>query len=64
MQSLKIKNLECNRNGRTIFTGVSFDVTPGRILLLSGKNGSGKTSLLRILAGFMPPTTGSVVWED
>ena len=64
MQSLKIKNLECNRNGRSIFTGISFDVTPGRILLLSGKNGSGKTSLLRILAGLMPPKAGSIVWGD
>ncbi len=44
-------NLECHRGGRKVFEGLSFELSEGQGLLLKGPNGSGKTSLLRILAG-------------
>ncbi|MEM1200651.1 MAG: heme ABC exporter ATP-binding protein CcmA [Pseudomonadota bacterium] len=49
---LSAKNLICRRGGRTVFSGLSFTVSQGEGLLLEGPNGTGKTSLLRILAGF------------
>ncbi len=49
---LSAKNLVCRRGGRTVFSGLSFTVGQGEGLLLEGPNGTGKTSLLRILAGF------------
>ncbi|MCP5083721.1 MAG: heme ABC exporter ATP-binding protein CcmA [Alphaproteobacteria bacterium] len=49
---LSANNLVCHRGGRTVFSGLSFTVAQGEGLLLEGPNGTGKTSLLRILAGF------------
>jgi heme exporter protein A len=46
-----------------LFEGLSFGVSPGEALQVEGANGSGKTSLLRILAGLLPPAEGEVVWE-
>lgn len=39
---------------------ISFSVSPGEVLAVLGKNGAGKSSLLKILAGVLPPTNGSV----
>lgn len=57
------ENLSCVLSERTLFTGVGFCLQPGALLLLKGANGSGKTSLLRILSGLMPTSAGSVTWE-
>jgi len=45
-----------------IFTGLSFRLPVGGALVLMGANGSGKTSLLRILATLLPPAAGSLLW--
>jgi heme exporter protein A len=59
---LQGKNLSCSRDDRELFVGLDFIVDPGQVLLLEGSNGSGKTSLLRIICGFREPDTGSVKW--
>ncbi len=51
------------RGGRRVFEGVDFAVAPGAALLLRGPNGSGKTSLLRIIAGFLAPAEGRLTWN-
>jgi heme exporter protein A len=59
---LSAQNLSCRRGGRTVFTGIEFTVESGGFLLVAGANGSGKSSLLRVLAGLIEPTDGSVGW--
>lgn len=54
--------LECVRDDRVLFSGLDFVLEPGQTLLLEGRNGSGKTSLLRILCGIRLPETGAVTW--
>ena len=56
-------DLECVRDDRTLFSGLCFSVTGGQALVLEGQNGSGKTSLLRILCGIRLPDAGSVIWS-
>jgi heme exporter protein A len=56
------EQLACRRGERDIFDGVSFCVPPGAALVVTGANGSGKTSLLRILAGLSPPAAGKLAW--
>jgi len=55
--------LKCVRGKRTIFQNLSFRVDPGECLQLTGPNGSGKTSLIRILCGLMQPSRGTVLWK-
>jgi heme exporter protein A len=62
MQGLTVKELDCVRGDRLVFAGVDLSVQPGRALLLSGANGSGKSSLLRIVAGLLPPAAGTLSW--
>ena len=60
---LSVSNLSCVRADHTLFRGVGFDLAPGECLHLEGGNGVGKTSLLRILAGFSPAAQGQVRWQ-
>lgn len=62
--SLEVKNLSCIRDDRVLFEALSFSLQAGQILLLEGQNGSGKSSLLRILCGFREPDAGAVFWCD
>jgi heme exporter protein A len=57
-----VVNLGCVRGNRKIFSAVNFSLQPGTYLQVTGANGSGKTSLLRILCGLLPPAEGSVNW--
>lgn len=56
--------LSCIRDDRELFTDLTFSLQSTQILLLEGKNGSGKTSLLRIVCGFREPDAGEVRWGD
>lgn len=60
---LTAEELECIRGTRRLFAGVSFALERGDCLLLQGPNGSGKTSLLRILCGLARPERGEVRWD-
>lgn len=60
---LHAENLSCIRDDRVLFSGLSFTLGAGQILLLEGRNGSGKTSLLRILCGFREADTGRILWR-
>ena len=55
--------LACRRGRRLLFKGLDLQMRPGSITWLRGRNGSGKTSLLRILAGLSAPAEGEVTWQ-
>lgn len=60
---LSLKQVSCMRGDRTLFTGLSFDLQPGQWAHLKGANGSGKTSLLRMVAGLARPVEGDILWH-
>jgi len=51
------------RGDRRLFSGVALWLEPGTFVQLTGPNGSGKTSLLRILCGLLAPAEGEVLWQ-
>lgn len=60
MITLRITNLTKSFGRRKIFTGISLELSPGEALVVTGRNGSGKTTFLRALAGQMRADRGSV----
>jgi len=60
---LTSENLECTRDDRLLFNGLGFQLGRGEVLQIEGPNGSGKTSLLRILSGLRRADDGSVKWR-
>ncbi len=60
---LEADNLECVRGDRRLFKGVGFRLEAGELLFLQGRNGAGKTSLLRMLIGLLPPEAGVIRWR-
>jgi heme exporter protein A len=57
------RQIDCVRGGREVFSGLDFTAASGQALAVVGPNGSGKTSLLRLIAGLLVPAGGSVVLE-
>jgi heme exporter protein A len=57
---LVIQRLACRRGGRTVFAGLDFRLAAGSAALVRGPNGAGKSSLLRVVAGLLPPAAGDV----
>lgn len=57
------EQLGLGRGDRMIVDGVGFEIEPGSALQIHGSNGCGKTTLLRALAGLLPPAAGSVRWR-
>ena len=57
------RQIRCVRGGREVFSGLDFEAASGQALAVVGPNGSGKTSLLRLIAGLLVPAAGSVDLE-
>jgi heme exporter protein A len=56
---LRGRQVSCVRGGREVFSGLDFEASSGQALAVTGPNGSGKTSLLRLIAGLLAPAGGS-----
>jgi len=61
---LSAKNLTLIRGESCLFQGLEFALNPGELLLLEGQNGSGKTSLMRAIAGMLSLESGEIFWND
>ena len=57
------RGVRCVRGGREVFSGLDFDASTGEALAVTGSNGSGKTSLLRLIAGLLTISGGSIGLE-
>jgi heme exporter protein A len=60
---LEVSNLACSRGDHRLFSGLNFQLSLGQIMQVKGANGSGKTSLLRTLCGFLMPDEGNIFWR-
>jgi heme exporter protein A len=60
---LEARNLACLRGENILFAALAIAVHPGEALVLTGANGAGKSSLLRLLAGLLEPFDGAVLWQ-
>lgn len=58
--ALQVSDLALSRGGRTLLRGLSIQLKPGEALVLTGPNGTGKTTLLRAIAGLVRPDEGSI----
>lgn len=57
------RDLMCARGERIVFRALDFALRPGGALVLAGRNGAGKTSLLRLMAGLLPQSGGTLEWD-
>jgi heme exporter protein A len=55
------RGVTCVRGGREVFSGLDFEAVAGEAMAVVGRNGSGKTSLLRLIAGLLIPAGGKIV---
>src|SRR5262245_24513899 len=60
---LKAENLACDRGGRRVFQDLSFGLGGGEALVVSGRNGAGKSSLLRVTAGLVRIAAGRLTLD-
>jgi heme exporter protein A len=61
---LRGRGVGCVRGGREVFSSLDFEVSDGEALAVTGPNGAGKTSLLRVVAGLLAHSAGSIGLED
>ena len=60
---LKADNLACSRGGREVFAGLNFSLSGGEALVVTGRNGAGKSSLLRMIAGLVHVAGGRLALD-
>ena len=60
---LLAQNITLNRSDRVVFKNINISLTTGKIIILKGKNGSGKTSLIKTILNLLEPTSGSIYWK-
>ena len=60
---LHAHNLACSRGGREVFSGLNFSLASGEALVVTGRNGAGKSSLLRVVAGLVRLAGGRLQLE-
>jgi heme exporter protein A len=58
------EGLECSRDDRLLFSDLDFAIGPGETLLVEGRNGTGKTTLLRMICGIRRPDAGDIRYDD
>jgi heme exporter protein A len=63
IRALRIENLALARGDRLLFRGLGFTLKAGEAVSLVGRNGAGKTSLLRAIAGFLRPLDGAIAFD-
>lgn len=61
---LEVKNLTAIRDERILFESLTFDIRAGELVQIEGRNGTGKTTLLRIIAGLGECESGEVLWQQ
>jgi heme exporter protein A len=64
LRAVLIKDLAITRGERCLFSGLDLTVGSGEAVALTGRNGAGKTSLLRAVAGLLRPEAGQIIFED
>jgi len=63
LRTIRIKDLSLVRGERRLFSGLNLEVSAGQAVALTGRNGAGKTSLLRAVAGLLRPSEGTVGFD-
>jgi branched-chain amino acid transport system ATP-binding protein len=61
---LEIRNLSVDRANHAALRGVAFRVEPGELICILGRNGSGRSTLLRTIMGYLRPTNGAVLYRE
>jgi heme exporter protein A len=57
------RGVRCVRGGREVFSALDFEASAGEVLAVTGRNGAGKTSLLRLIAGLLIPAEGAIALD-
>lgn len=60
----KVENLGCERNDKQLFSGIDFSLQTGELIQVDGSNGSGKTTMLRMVSGLLPIEEGTIYWDN